>query len=116
MLKEIESHPRVAALTRNPLMLVIVALIRHHQLRLPERRVELYQLAVRMLLDTWNRLRSEPGIDRGGTRLPLERLLPVWGRVAEWIRREQPTGFVHRADLQRKLIEVLEEDEEEEPP
>jgi hypothetical protein len=36
--------------------------------------------------------------------------------VAEWIRREQPTGFVHRADLQRKLIEVLEEDEEEEPP
>lgn len=115
MVKEIEAHPRVTALARNPLILVIIALIRHNQLRLPERRVELYKLAVHMLLETWNRLRSEPKVDVGGSRLPLERLLPVWGRVAEWMRREQPTGFVHREVLKRKLTEVLTEEDDEDP-
>jgi hypothetical protein len=92
-------------------MLVIISLVRYEQARLPEQRVQLYNRAVSTLLDTWNYWRSMARIDIGGTRLPLDRLIRVWGAVAEWTRREKPTGVVHRTELKRKVIEVLMERE-----
>ena len=109
MIEEIKKHEKVAELARNPLMLVIVALIRYEGGKLPEKRVQLYERAVRTLMETWNRWRSEPGINVGGVELPYEKLVQVWGRIAEWTRREKPTGVVHREELQRRLIETLEE-------
>ncbi|MFL6196612.1 MAG: NACHT domain-containing protein, partial [Thermoanaerobaculia bacterium] len=111
MLEEIRRNPKVFELATNPLMLVILALIRHEQARLPEERVQLYDRAVKTLMDTWNRGRSLAGIDVGGIQLPINNLVRVWGAVAEWTRRTKPTGIVHRAELTRKLVEILETQE-----
>jgi hypothetical protein len=117
MLDEIRRNSKVAELASNPLMLVIFALIRHEQARLPEERVQLYNRAVNTLMDSWNRGRCLAGIDVGGVRLPLDRLVRVWSAVAEWTRRTKPTGVVHRAELKKKLIEILREEElDEEDP
>ncbi|HEX3532300.1 MAG TPA: HEAT repeat domain-containing protein [Thermoanaerobaculia bacterium] len=117
MVEEIRRNPKVAELATNPLMLVIFALIRHEQARLPEERVQLYNRAVNTLMDSWNRGRCLEGIDVGGARLPLDRLVRVWSAVAEWTRRTKPTGVVHRAELKSKLIEILREEElDEENP
>ena len=117
MLEEIRRNPKVEELATNPLMLVIFALIRHEQARLPEERVQLYNRAVNTLMDSWNRGRCLAGIDVGGAQLPLDRLVRVWSRVAEWTRRTKPTGVVHRAELKSKLIEILREEElDEEDP
>ena len=107
MLEEIQRNPKVFELATNPLMLVILALIRHEQARLPEERVQLYDRAVKTLMDTWNRGRSLAGIDVGGVHLPINNLVRVWGAVAEWTRRTKATGVVHRAELARKLVEIL---------
>jgi HEAT repeat protein len=107
MLEEIQRNPKVFELAANPLMLVILALIRHEQARLPEERVQLYDRAVKTLMDTWNRGRSLAGIDVGGAHLPINNLVRVWGAVAEWTRRTKATGVVHRAELKRKLVEIL---------
>ncbi|HVG11132.1 MAG TPA: HEAT repeat domain-containing protein [Thermoanaerobaculia bacterium] len=111
MLEEIQRNPKVFELASNPLMLVILALIRHEQARLPEERVQLYDRAVKTLMDTWNRGRSLAGIDVGGVQLPINNLVRVWGAVAEWTRRTKPTGIVHRAELTRKLVEILRDQE-----
>jgi hypothetical protein len=117
MLEEIRKNPKVEELATNPLMLVIFALIRHEQARLPEERVQLYNRAVNTLMDSWNRGRCLEGIDVGGARLPLDRLVRVWSAVAEWTRRTKPTGVVHRAELKNKLIEILRDEElDEEDP
>jgi hypothetical protein len=111
LLSEIRRNPRVEELATNPLMLVIVSLVRHERTRLPEERVQLYHRAVNTLMDTWNQWRSQLGRDVAGTMLPLDRLVRVWGAIAEWTRRERPTGVVHRAELKRKLVEVLRDRE-----
>lgn len=111
LIKEIRRSPKVTELATNPLMLVIISLIRYERARLPEERVQLYNRAVNTLMDTWNQWRSLPGKDVGGALLPLDRLTRVWGAVAEWMRRNKPTGVVHRAELKRELIRVLEEKE-----
>jgi predicted NACHT family NTPase len=109
MVEEIGKHGKVAELARNPLMLVIIALIRYEGRRLPEKRVQLYERAVKTLMDTWNRWRSDPQISVGGLELPYEKLVQVWARVAEWTRREKLTGVVHREELRRRLIETLQD-------
>jgi HEAT repeat protein len=111
MLEEIQRNPKVFELATNPLMLVILALIRHEQARLPEERVQLYDRAVKTLMDTWNRSRSLAGIDVGGVHLPINNLVRVWGAVAEWTRHTKPTWVVHRAELTRKLVEILRDQE-----
>jgi HEAT repeat protein len=117
LLAEINRNPKVAELATNPLMLVIVLLIRQEQARLPEERVQLYNRAVNTLMDTWNQWRSLPGKDMGGVLLPLARLVPVWGAIAEWTRRSKPTGVMHQAELKRELVCVLREHEfDEESP
>ena len=111
MLEEIGGNPKVSELATNPLMLLILGLIRHEQAQLPQERVQLYDRAVKTLMDSWNRGRSLAGIDVGGLKLPLDRLVRVWSAVAEWTRREKPTGVVHRAELKRKLVQVLADEE-----
>jgi HEAT repeat protein len=105
---EIRRSPRIAELAANPLMLVIVALIRFEQLRLPERRVQFYDRAVTTHMHTWNVWRASANANVGGLSLPYDRLVRVWGAVAEWARRGRITGVIHRHDLKRQLVAVLE--------
>jgi hypothetical protein len=111
MLSEIVRSPKIRELAANPLMLAIISLIRCEGRRLPEQRVQFYERAVRTLMDTWNQWRSLADFDVNGEQLATDRLIRVWGTVAEWMWRTQPTGVVHRAELERKLVQILKEKE-----
>jgi hypothetical protein len=106
LLDDIRRHPHVTGLAANPLMLVIAALVRLDGMRLPQKRVQLYDRAVHTLMDTWNRWRSQLG-RQAGVFLPVEQMVQVWGAVAGWTRAEGNTGVVHEAALERKVTEVL---------
>ncbi|HEX8213005.1 MAG TPA: HEAT repeat domain-containing protein [Longimicrobium sp.] len=114
LIEELKRNSKVAELAANPLMLVIVSLIRYEKARLPEERVQLYNRAVNTLMDTWNQWRSLPGKDVGGVTLPLDRLVRVWGTIAEWTRRTNNTGIMHRTELKNRLVEVLQQREYDE--
>jgi len=110
VLTEINRSPKIRELASNPLMLVIIiSLIYYEERRLPERRVQLYEQAVRTLMDTWSQWRSLTDLDVGGEQLATDRLIRVWGAVAEWTWRTRPAGVTHRAELERKLVEILKE-------
>jgi energy-coupling factor transporter ATP-binding protein EcfA2 len=54
MNKIIKENGRIRALARNPLMIAIIAIIYEEDRELPQRRVELYQRSVEVLLDKWD--------------------------------------------------------------
>lgn len=54
LIKAIDNNPRVADLAVNPLLLTVVALVHRYRAQLPERRSELYEEAVEVLLGHWD--------------------------------------------------------------
>jgi len=103
----------VQALARNPLLLTIIALIHQQGTRLPDRRVDLYQLCVETLAETWNRARSlsdRPiNVYLGDEKLDERRVVNLLGPVALWVHQEQPGGLVEQADLERQLAQTLQQ-------
>jgi formylglycine-generating enzyme required for sulfatase activity/energy-coupling factor transporter ATP-binding protein EcfA2 len=58
LLASIEKSDRVRELAINPLMLTVIALIHRDRVKLPDRRAELYQEAVDVLLGKWDEARG----------------------------------------------------------
>jgi formylglycine-generating enzyme required for sulfatase activity/energy-coupling factor transporter ATP-binding protein EcfA2 len=58
LLDAIENNDRVRELAINPLMLTVIALIHRDQVKLPDRRAELYQEAVDVLVGKWDDARG----------------------------------------------------------
>jgi formylglycine-generating enzyme required for sulfatase activity len=54
LIKSIEGNHRITDLAVNPLLLTVVALVHRYRAQLPERRSELYEEAVEMLLGHWD--------------------------------------------------------------
>lgn len=55
LLDALKNNPGIKRLAVNPLMLTILALIQRSGRTLPQRRIELYQVVTRTLLDNWNK-------------------------------------------------------------
>lgn len=116
LLEEIRRDSRIESLAANPLMLVVISLIRQERVRLPQRRVLLYERAVKTLMDTWNDWRTSPAVDAGGAVLPYERMLRVWAAAARWMHQERPTGIVHRVELRLVLVDFLRQHDDSADP
>ena len=54
LLKAIKGSERVRELAVNPLMLTVIALVQRYRVKLPERRAELYEEAIEVLLSHWD--------------------------------------------------------------
>jgi formylglycine-generating enzyme required for sulfatase activity/energy-coupling factor transporter ATP-binding protein EcfA2 len=80
LVEAIDKSERVRELAINPLMLTVIALIHRDRVKLPDRRAELYQEAVDVLLGKWDEARgvpeslilSEGPFDIGDRRLVLQ--------------------------------------------
>jgi HEAT repeat protein len=105
---ELQKNDSVASLATNPLMLTIIALIKHQNVILPHRRVELYEVALNTLLRSWNLARSlAPRPVEEEPR--IEQTRAVWSHIAYWMHSEANRD-VGRDRLQAKLVQVLIED------
>ena len=103
---DIRSNSRVQSLATNPLMLTIIALIKHQNVTLPERRVQLYELALNTLMRSWNKARSLANRPLGES-LGAEESKKVWAAVADWMHREKSTGTCSAQQLQEQLVAIL---------
>jgi formylglycine-generating enzyme required for sulfatase activity len=82
--------------------------------RLPERRVELYDQYVRTLLSSWNRAR---GLGRPPVRdLDVVQTMRILAPLALWMHQANPgMGLVRQGDLERRLEEIYRERGEANP-
>jgi predicted NACHT family NTPase len=82
LLEAIDKNDRVRELAINPLMLTVIALIHRDRVKLPDRRAELYQEAVDVLLGKWDEARGvqealildDRPFDIGDRRLVLQQV------------------------------------------
>ena len=57
LLNKINVSARLPELASNPLLLTVMAYVHYKQVGLPERRVQLYEQCVRVMLDNWETAR-----------------------------------------------------------
>lgn len=118
LIKAIDNNPRVADLAVNPLLLTVVALVHRYRAQLPERRSELYEEAVEVLLGHWDAAKGMetefnlPGgrmLDGGDRRSLLE---PVAFWLHEHRKRELERDDL-RSILQPKFINMMSGDKDQ---
>lgn len=104
LIHAIEGNPRISALAMNPLLLTVVALVHRYRAALPERRSELYEEAVEVLLGRWDEAKgldteatlSGRPLDAGDRRSLLE-------PIALWMHEKQRRE-IDRDELQSLLL------------
>ena len=104
LLATIQDNPAVRDLAVNPLLLTVIALLHRENVRLPDRRSELYEEAIRMLLGGWDEakglsattLMAGRALDAGDRRMLLE-------PIALWMHERQARE-IERADLRERLL------------
>jgi predicted NACHT family NTPase len=102
--QELEKNLRMKTLAGNPLILSLMAIVYQRELELPERRSELYQHCVEVLLEEWD---SEP--DRGIQRLNQFTPTQMQNLLIEvaWYFHQQGKGYFREAELLRQLPSFL---------
>ncbi len=63
-IETLQNNPNIKRLAVNPLMLTILALVQRQNIPLPRRRIDLYRVVTRTLLESWNRDSLHPVIPR----------------------------------------------------
>ena len=103
LLKAIANNERVRELAVNPLLLTVIALVQRYRAQLPERRTELYEEAVEVLLGKWDEAKGLEGktvfagreLDAGDRRGLLE-------PIALWMM-ENKAREIEADELRRQL-------------
>ncbi len=108
LLAALKHNPGVRHLAANPLLLTILALMKRQGVTLPERRVQLYEQCVTVLLKHWNAAR---GLGRPPLRdLDVVETVRVLAPLALWMHQTSPgVGLVKQKAVQRKLVEIYTE-------
>ena len=113
ILEAIKDNEGVKRLTANPLLLTILALIHRNGSRLPNRRVELYALAVKTLTEDWQLGKKLP--DASKVMLKENEVVELLAPLAYWMHEQKPSGLVTQAEVEEKLAANLAELNDAEP-
>jgi HEAT repeat protein len=102
--QELEKNLRMKTLAGNPLILSLMAIVYERELKLPERRSELYKRCVKVLLEEWD---SEP--NRGIKRLNQFTPTQMQNLLIEvaWYFHQQGKGYFREAELLGQLPNLL---------
>ncbi|WP_295587002.1 NACHT domain-containing NTPase [uncultured Lamprocystis sp.] len=109
LMNAIEGNERIRDLAINPLILTVIAMIHRDRTRLPDRRADLYQEAVAVLLRNWDqangiqapRVLGDHPFDTGDMRGILQALALHM--------HEQAIKQIDAADLRRRLLVLFGE-------
>jgi len=103
LLEAIRGNERVRELAVNPLLLTVIALVQRYRAQLPERRTELYEEAVEVLLGKWDEAK---GLDTravmAGRELDAGDRRGLLEPVALWMM-EGRAREIEAAELRRQL-------------
>jgi hypothetical protein len=96
-------NKNIERLATNPLLMTIIALIHYRGKKLPNRRVELYQVCVETMLESWvlQRIPSEEYLK------DKDALIEILSPVAFDIHTTSPRGLIDEDTFMEKMIEVM---------
>lgn len=100
----IETNPRVADLAVNPLLLTVIALVHRYRAQLPERRSELYEEAIEVLLGHWDEAKGlQSDVEIAGFKMDSGDRRSLLEPVAFWMHERQQRE-IERDDLRPLLL------------
>ena len=102
-----QSNPGVKRLTSNPLMLTILALIQYQGKDLPKHRVELFELCIGTLLETWVKAREYTR--EHSTQLSKRELENILRPLAFWMHSHHEVGLISKEDLTQHFVIQMKE-------
>jgi formylglycine-generating enzyme required for sulfatase activity len=98
--------PSVRRLATNPLLLTILALIHENVGKLPNRRIQLYEICAQTLIESWRQAQtgmpSELLADLGE-----ETVIRVMAPLAYWLHENYPGGTAAFEEWHTRLIDLL---------
>ncbi|MBI3732071.1 MAG: HEAT repeat domain-containing protein [Chloroflexi bacterium] len=103
IVKAVDKNEGVKRLAANPLMLTVLALIHHAGAHLPSRRVELYELAVKTLLEDWELARGIPS----GKVVKENEARRMLGPLAHWLHASKSRGEASEGEVKDQLAQAL---------
>jgi tetratricopeptide (TPR) repeat protein/energy-coupling factor transporter ATP-binding protein EcfA2 len=110
ILHAIETKPGVKRFAANPLLLTILALIHRNGTQMPQRRVELYALATKTLIEDWQFGRNAAyGARQRQLILVEEEVTALLAPLAFRMHEEKPSGLVTQAEVEEWLTPKMAE-------
>ncbi len=107
LIKAIEGNTRVGELAVNPLLLTVIALVHRYRATLPDRRSELYEEAIEVLLGHWDEAKGlETEVMLGGRALDSGDRRTLLEPVAFWMH-EQRVREIELDQLRNLLLPVF---------
>jgi formylglycine-generating enzyme required for sulfatase activity len=106
LLAAIQANERVRELAVNPLLLTVIALVHRYRAKLPERRAELYEECVEVLLGYWDEARGVKGYALPGLTLDAGDKRSLLEPVAFWMQ-EQALREIDTQALLRRLRDLF---------
>jgi len=104
LIQAIEGNPRVADLAVNPLLLTVISLVHRYRAQLPERRSELYEEAIEVLLGHWDEGKGlDPELQVAGLKLDSGDRRSLLEPVAFWMHERKRREI--ELDELRSLLE-----------
>ena len=103
LIEAIFRNKSIERLATNPLLMTIIALIHYRGKKLPNRRVELYQVCVETMLESWvlQRIPSEEYLK------DKDALIEILSPVAFDIHATSPGGLIDADTFMEKMIDVM---------
>lgn len=108
LVQAISSHAGVKELAANPLLLTILSLIHRQENKLPSRRIELYEIYARTLIERWGRARSLSGRAIGELGFDYNRITKILAQLSLWMHRERAMGTARRVEIVQRIRLTLE--------
>lgn len=105
---DVLANPSVRQIAGNPLLLTVLAIVHRAGVRLPEHRVGLYDHATRVLVERWNRVRSEETAHDPAPPLKSADAVRLLGPLALRMVRSGVRATVSLGVLREELGKVLE--------
>ncbi len=105
LIDAIEKNSSVKRLATNPLLLTIITLIHLQGGRLPNKRVELYDICAETFLQHWINRR----VESAEAILDREILIELLSRVAFYIHENYANGLIPEDDFQRQFLTYYQE-------
>ena len=93
----------VRRLAVNPLLLTILALIQRQGIELPSHRVELYDLCVTTLLETWIKAKGPVG----ATQFSKNEIIKILRPLAFWMHEHPAVGAIPEEELLEQIVRQL---------
>ena len=103
LIEAIFRNKSIERLATNPLLMTIIALIHYRGKKLPNRRVELYQVCAETMLESWvlQRIPSEEYLK------DKDALIEILSPVAFYIHATSPRGLIDEDTFMENMIDVM---------